>query len=259
MKIAAVMGTYRKNGAGAKYVRLMEDAFRALPGVELEYIWLGDYNLHICRGCMFCYELGEKSCPLKDGYLDAIARINEADAVIFYSPTYALSMSGLMKTFFDRSSYVLHRPYFKGRHALVLTASASWGERPALRTLRRIVSMMGFSMEGEVAIVNSRYEGSLKYQEKIRRKLVRMANWLTIAVKSGKPVKPTVLELMAFQFQKSAFGRETGGCANDRLYWRQSGWSARESAYYCRARISPVKALVAKGLSVLFSKGRLVL
>lgn len=258
MKIAAVMGTYRKNGSGAKYVRQIEDAFRALPGIELEYIWLGDYNLNSCRGCMLCYERGEESCPLKDGYLDAIARVNEADAAIFYSPTYTLSISGLMKTFFDRSSYVLHRPYFKGRHALVLTASASWGERPALKTLRQIVSMMGFTIAGELAIVNSRYEGILKYQEQIKRALGRMANRLAIATESGEPVKPSMLELVAFHFQKSIFGKDTGGSTNDRLYWRQAGWSNQESVFYCQARISPVKAFMAKRFAGILQKSRLL-
>ena len=259
MKIVAVMGTYRKNGAGAKYVRQLEDAFCATPGVELEYVWLGDYNLQLCRGCMRCYEMGEKRCPLKDGYLDAIARVNAADAAVFYSPTYVLSVSGLMKTFLDRSSYVLHRPYFKGRRALVVTASASWGERPALKTLRGIVSMMGFSVEGELAIANERYEAVPKYRERVRRTLGQMANRLVIAAKSAKPVRPTLLELMTFQFQKSVFGRESGGCANDRLFWRQAGWSSPESIYYCRARVSPLKAFAAKRLAVLLRKSGLVL
>lgn len=237
----------------------MEDTLRALPGVELEYVWLGDFNLQLCRGCMRCYEQGEKSCPLKDGYLDAIAKVNAADAAVFYSPTYTISVSGLMKTFLDRSSYVLHRPYFKGRHALVLTASASWGERPALKTLRGIVSMMGFSVEGGLAIANERYEAVPRYQEKVRRTLVKMANRLVIAAKSDRPVRPSFMELMTFQFQKSVFGRETGGCANDRLFWREAGWSSPDAVFYCRARISPVKAFLAKQLSVLVRKSGLVL
>jgi hypothetical protein len=40
MRIVAVMGTYRKNGAGAKYISQLEEVFRTLPGIELEYVWL---------------------------------------------------------------------------------------------------------------------------------------------------------------------------------------------------------------------------
>ena len=42
MKIMAVMGTCRKNGSGAEYIGQMEDTFNSLPGIEFEYIWLGD-------------------------------------------------------------------------------------------------------------------------------------------------------------------------------------------------------------------------
>lgn len=258
MKIMAVMGTYRKNGSGAKYIGQIEHTLNSLPGIEFEYIWLGDYNLNLCRGCMVCYDRGEAACPLKDGYLEAITRLNQADAAIFYSPTYALSISGLMKTFFDRSSFVLHRPYFKGRHALVLTASAAWGERPALRTMKQIVSMMGFSVDGTLAIVNSKYENRLEYREQIERELVRMAKRLSAGVQSGEPVRPSLFELVAFRFQKSAFGKDTDGCKNDKLYWRQMGWAAPESAFYCHARISPVKALLAKVLAWILQKNRLL-
>ena len=258
MKIVAVMGTYRKNGSGAGYIGQIEAALQSLTGMELEYIWLGDYKLSLCRGCMLCYDRGEAACPLKDGYLEAMARLNQADAAIFYSPTYALSLSGLMKTFFDRSSFVLHRPYFKGRHALVLTSAAAWGERPALRTLRQIVSMMGFSIDGSLAIVNSKYENQPDYRAKTERKLVRMARRLSAEVQSSEPIRPSLFELIAFRIQKSLFCKDIEGCKNDKLYWREKGWTAPESTFYCPAHISPVKALLADVLARILQKSSLL-
>lgn len=254
MKIVAVMGTYRKNGSGAEYIRQIEQTLNSLPDVTFEYIWLGDCNLSLCRGCMVCYERGEDACPLKDGYFEAIRRLNQADAAIFYSPTYTLSISGLMKTFFDRSSFVLHRPYFKGRHALALTVSDAWGERLALKTLRRIVSMIGFSVDGTLAIVNSKYKNQLRYRERIEHDLVRMAKRLSYEAQSGKLVRPSLFELVAFRFHKSVFGKDTDGCKNDKHYWRQVGWAAPEATFYCSARISPVKAFLAKVLARALQK-----
>jgi multimeric flavodoxin WrbA len=195
MKLVVVMGTHRKRGAGAGYVAGMLEAVRGVPGVEVETLWLGDHDIRQCRGCMACYERGEEACPLRDGYLDAMRVLNGADAAVFYSPTYALSISGTMKAFFDRNSYVLHRPYFKGRRAIVLAAAAAWGQGPALATLRRIVSMMGFGITGAAAIFNIRYERSPRYRAHGK------AKFYCRAVVS--PVKAALARAIAYGLRKT--------------------------------------------------------
>lgn len=258
MKVVAMMGSMRKNGAGAGYVKQLEQALAGVPGLEFETVWLGDYDIGLCRGCRACYDRGEAACPLKGRYLDAMARLNSADAAIFYSPVYALSISGLMKSFFDRSSWVMHRPHFKGRHALVLTAVAAWTEKPALQTLRQIVSMMGFSIAGSLGIVNGRYESRPRYRARVDRRLRQMAMRLAGNAASGKPVKPSLFELITFQIQKAAFGADTPGCENDKRVWRQSGWADPGADFYCEARISPVKRFLAKALAAALRKSGLV-
>lgn len=248
MKIVAVMGSYRKNGAGAGYVKEIEQAVKRIPGVEFEYIWLGDCDLKLCRGCMVCYEKGEAACPLKDGYLDTMRKLNEADAAVFYSPTYTLLMSGLMKTFFDRSSYVFHRPYFKGRRALVLTAVEAYGDRTALKGLKMLASMMGFSVAGVAGIVNGRYKTQEAYRTRVERLLEKQAGQLVRLVSSGKPVRPRLTELIAFHAQKASFGGSNPTCANDKRFWREAGWADAKSRFYCMADISPVKSLLARAV-----------
>lgn len=258
MKIVIVMGTYRKNGAGAAYLARMQEAVKGTPGVEFEYLWLGDYEIKQCRGCMVCYEKGEAACPLKDGYLNAMKQLNAADAAIFYSPTYTLSITGTMKTFFDRSSYVLHRPYFKGRRALVLTAVDAYGDRPALKTLKTIVSMMGFDIVEATGIVNARYNSQPKYRARIDGKLKQEMRRLVDRATSGDAVRPTLFELFAFQFQKSVFGSEMGGAKNDKLYWKNAGWTDEKTDFYCKARIPFVKKLLAKAIAAGIKKTGLI-
>jgi multimeric flavodoxin WrbA len=246
MKIIAVMGTYRKNGTGAGHVAKIASAFESIPGVEFDTIWLGDHDIMLCRGCMVCYDRGEGSCPLKDGYLDAIRKLNEADAAIFYSPTYTLSISGMMKTFFDRSSFVLHRPYFKGRHAIVLTSVESYGEKTALKTLKTIVSMMGFAVDEQIAVVNARYTQQPKYCVRIDSSIEQAAIKLVERTASGKKIKPTFFELITFNFQKSAFGADTEGCRSDKQFWKTAGWAHPDADFYCPARVSRLKSKLAK-------------
>lgn len=249
MKIVAVMGTYRKNGAGAGYLRQLQQA--AGSGVEWDIVWLGDCNLQLCRGCMVCYERSETACPLRDEYLAAMERLNSADAAVFYSPTFTVSITGLMKTFFDRSSYVLHRPYFAGRRALVLTSATSWGESTAKKTLQHIVSLMGFSVVDGLSVVNLRYEGHEAYRRRVNGRLGRMARLLLAQASCSEPIRPTLMELIVFQYQKRAFGPAEGSCRADRQFWRQAGWTRPEAAYYCPARVSPLRRRLAQGIAAL--------
>ena len=246
MKIAVIMGTCRKTGAGAGYLLQLQ---QVLVGADVEWdtIWLGDCNLRLCLGCKVCYERGEEACPLRDGYLEAMARLNGADAAVFYSPTFTVSVTGLLKTFFDRSSYVLHRPYFKGRRALVLTSADSWGEATALQTLRQIVSLMGFSVVAGLGVVNLRYECNAGYRRRVDRRLRRMSERLLAQATGGKLVRPTLMELIVFQYQKTAFGAAQGSCSNDRQFWRDAGWTRADAAYYCPARVSTVRGWLARG------------
>lgn len=258
MKIVAVMGTYRKNGAGAAYIKKIEKTATTRPEVTFEYLWLGDADMKLCRGCMVCYDRGEAACPLADGYLDMMQKLNDADAAIFYSPTYTLSISGLMKTFFDRSSYVLHRPYFKGRHAVVLTAVESYGERTALKTLKTIVSMMGFAVDGAIPVVNARYQSNAQYRARIDSIIERQALQLQESAASGKIPRPSLFELVTFYFQKASFGADTEGCRNDKQYWRNAGWASPQADFYCKAAISPVKKRMAKWIVAGLKKSRLL-
>jgi multimeric flavodoxin WrbA len=166
MKITVVVGTCQKNGTGMHHLAEIEKTIKSTYNAEFEYLFLGDYNLQTCRGCTLCYERGEENCPLKDGFLQAMRILDNADEAIFYSPTYTLSISGLLKTFFDRSSYVLHRPYFKGRYALLLSTTLLMGEKEALRTMDTIVSKMGFTIAGKIGIVNEKYTKQPSYKKK---------------------------------------------------------------------------------------------
>ncbi len=257
MRIVAIMGSMRKHGAGAGYVKQLEKALAEVPGVEFETVWLGDCDIGLCRGCRVCYDRGEGACPLGGRYLEAMAKLNGADAAIFYSPVYAMAMSGLMKSFLDRSSWVLHRPHFKGRHALVLTAVAAWPKNAALLSLRKIVSMMGFGVAGSLAVVNMRYDALPRYRQKVDRALRGMAQRLLDHAGSGKPVRPSLFELVAFQIQKAAFGDDSPDCANDKLFWKQAGWADPQAVYYCPARVAPMRAALARVLARAYGRFKL--
>lgn len=257
MKIVVVMGTFRKQGTGRQYLAKIEDTIKKSFNAEFEYLFLGDYNLQLCRGCTKCYERGEENCPLKDGFLNAMRILNSADAAIFYSPTYTLSISGLLKTFFDRSSYVLHRPYFKGRYALLVSSTLLIGEKKALQTMNTIVSGMGFTIAGQVGIVGEKYAKQPKYQEKYDQKLMKATLRLAKLTAEAKPIRPSVIDLLVFNMQKRIYSAN-GGSGSDRLFWQDKGWTDANTAYFCNAGIPHYKKLIAKAIETIALKTGLV-
>ena len=50
-----------------------------------------------------------------------------ADGLIFVSPVYAHQVTALMKNFIDRFAYVLHRPCFLDKAALIISTTELTG------------------------------------------------------------------------------------------------------------------------------------
>jgi multimeric flavodoxin WrbA len=55
---------------------------------------LSDYNLKFCSGCKLCFDKGEQFCPHNDDRDAIIAKLEEADGVVFASPSYVFQISG---------------------------------------------------------------------------------------------------------------------------------------------------------------------
>jgi len=174
---------------------------------------------------MICYEKGEESCPQKDDYIALIRTLLDSDAVIFYTPTYTLSVSGMIKNFFDRSSYLFHRPLFKGKYSLILSCAAVFGEGYALRTLTLLSEGVGFRVLGKIGIKNYSYDLKPAYELRIKSLIRKKCRELVSKLRKNEFLKPTLFELVAFNNQKEIFSRKEEGSKYDREYWRKSGWT----------------------------------
>ena len=67
--------------------------------------------------------------------------MHNADGVIFATPVYGLAVTGLMKTFIDRFSYIFPRPRFFDKRALLLTTTGLVGEKDVLRYLDTVAGI----------------------------------------------------------------------------------------------------------------------
>lgn len=71
-------------------------------GNEVEVINLHNKDLKFCIGCLSCQKTGK--CVINDDAPAIIAKMHDADVVVFATPIYYYEMSGQMKTMLDRAN-----------------------------------------------------------------------------------------------------------------------------------------------------------
>lgn len=142
MKILAICGSPRK-GNSIKALEVIRDSF---PKIDFEILHLKDLEFNFCKGCYGCVLRGEARCPIKDDRDLILGKISEADGLILASPVYALMVSALMKNFFDRFSYLAHRPQFFDKFAMSMVTCSGYGAEEALTYMDKMLSIFGFNL-----------------------------------------------------------------------------------------------------------------
>jgi putative sterol carrier protein len=105
MKVLALNGSPRMKASSTYHMLkpLLEGMEKA--GAETELIHIRELNLEFCIGCYTCWVRTPGVCihQDKDRMVAVLESFNTADLVVFGTPLYHFTMSGIMKTFIDRT------------------------------------------------------------------------------------------------------------------------------------------------------------
>ena len=125
MKRVIVISTSLRRGSNSDMLadKFVEGA--KVAGNDVEKISLVGKEIQFCMGCMGCQKLGR--CVIKDDVNDIMAKVLEADVVVWATPIYYYEMSGQMKTLIDRMNAMYPLEY-KFRDVYLLTTAAEDGE-----------------------------------------------------------------------------------------------------------------------------------
>jgi len=121
MKKVIVISTSLRRGSNSD---MLADKFAfgaKSAGNDIEKISLSGKNIQFCKGCMGCHKLGK--CVINDDVNDIMAKVMEAEVVVWATPIYYYEMSGQMKTLIDRMNAMYERDY-KFRDVYLLTTAA---------------------------------------------------------------------------------------------------------------------------------------
>lgn len=197
MKILAICGSQRKGGT-FKVLNSMKEKF---PDIDYEIILLKDMNLKECHGCYACINLGPEKCPLKDDRDLIVKKMEEADGVVFATPTYTRHISALMKKFIDKLGYINHRPYFFDKYALLIATCKGFGADIANDYMSSIVGKYGFNVVGTLDLyISTKSEAETQYNN---TQTMQAFEKLISAIRKGERSRPKFGDLVYFHIFKS--------------------------------------------------------
>lgn len=100
-KILVLNGGPRLKGNTYALIEKFKDGAEA-AGNEVTVINLKQLEIKPCLGCLSGGKNPDAPCVQKDGMLEVYPHYEEADVVVLASPMYYWSITGLLKTAFDR-------------------------------------------------------------------------------------------------------------------------------------------------------------
>ncbi len=103
MKILALNGSPRMKASSTYHMLKPLIEGMEAAGADVDLLHIRRLDLKECNGCYTCWIRTPGVCIYKDSMTEALKLYNEADMVIFGTPLYHYSMSGIMKTFIDRT------------------------------------------------------------------------------------------------------------------------------------------------------------
>lgn len=242
MKLLAIIGSPRK-GNTYRLVQKVEGIMRgSVNDMEIEYLFLKDEDLGLCRGCFVCISHGEERCPIKDGRAELVAKMSAADGIILATPSYAQNVTALMKNFIDRLSYLCHRPCFFDKQFLLVTTSCGGGLKETLEYVEKIVRSWGATSVRTLALMQ---HPSIPISVKTEQKIEKTAREFLTAVQTKESRPPRLTDIMQFRFMRfNSQEAKDHFPADNRFY-------DGKRDYYLPIRLNPIVNSLAKVLEKL--------
>jgi multimeric flavodoxin WrbA/putative sterol carrier protein len=235
-RVVAVNGSPHEGYGNTSQMVAMLGENLAREGLELEEIFLSQYQIGFCTGCVTCLESG--SCWVRDDYNSVVRTVLEADAVILASPVYIFNITAQMKTFLDRSLGYGHRPRGEWKPGLALSVSAGHGETWAADYLGQVLRLFGAFPVGKFTAI-AVGPGEFLGKEAVEARAADLARDLARAVKEGRRYPVTDQDLRYWHFMGNLIKENRDFMAADYDHWQELGLFKSFEAYVGQTRSKP--------------------
>ena len=190
MKILAINGSPRTVRSATRKLAGLVLEGAASAGAETETIDLADYRVTPCTACEACSLNG--ICVYEDDVPAIVARMKEADAIIFASPVYIDNVSGQLKLFFDRLADAIHYQVLAGKYGCSVATTYESGGDDVVAYQNHVLNYLGVVSVGGISVATGGRPGEIDAAEKTAKALGKK---LVDAIMAGfsDPVQEAVL------------------------------------------------------------------
>lgn len=150
MKIIAIHGSPRTIQSMTRKLACFVLDGAAEAGAETEMIDLAEYRVTPCTACEGCTLNG--ICVYEDDIPGLLARMEEADAIVYASPVYIDNITGQMKIFFDRLADAIHCQKLTGKFGCSLATTHTSGGQEVVAYLNHMLNYLGVISVGQLHV-----------------------------------------------------------------------------------------------------------
>ncbi len=145
-----ISSSARVNGNSSQLAQALQEGAKA-SGNEVTLVHLAKQEVKFCIGCLSCQKTHR--CVLNDSVENILQTMRQADVIVYATPVYFYEMSGLLKTFLDRSNPLYGQSY-QFKKVYLLASAADDGEDVFVQTINGLKGWVrcfsGVTYEGGV-------------------------------------------------------------------------------------------------------------
>ena len=139
-RILACLGNARKDGYTVRVLKEALNGARSVPGVDVEFVHLLDFEFGPCRSCYECIRMPEHRCILCDdmgerGKGKLWQKVEEANGLILASPVHCWTADALIHLFIERLYPFLWSGELKGIPVATLSVASNQGFQIVANTM----------------------------------------------------------------------------------------------------------------------------
>lgn len=227
MKIALIHGHIRK-GSTYNISRILID--KIYGATDVNEVFIPHLIKNGCIGCYSCIE-DETRCPFYTEKAKIMKVIEEADLLVFTTPTYCMAPSSQMKQFMDLTFtyWMSHKPRANMFHkrAVVISTCAGAGSNKAIEPIARMLFYWGVPAVHRygLSVQAMSWDGvSDKKKDKIEKDMAKLAR----KVSTKKSPRVGFKTRFMFNMMRMIQNAHMGSGEIERKYWEDMGWLGKD-------------------------------
>ena len=167
MNYLLINGSPHKGNTWLIVEQLKKEILSLAPKSNFAELHLSELDLPFCKGCSLCFRKGHEYCPHHNTMKTILDQISWADGVIFATTTFNMQPTALTKNLIDHLCFLLHRPFFFTKKALVVSTTGGVGADKAVQYIAGTLRGLGFNKCYELPVVSSSWN-AYQIEEKTR-------------------------------------------------------------------------------------------